>query len=139
MQSKYWIVLTANINGEKEFKSRQVFYLDTMKGKDLYLRTPYSRVEYESEEEKGLIKLGVEQVLEYFEFITIGFYIPRYKLHSFPLKLPSQRDHFFEVTVQEKEEFNIRFIQLFSEYLEGINVENYDYSSLIFELYNSKY
>ena len=56
VNNNYWIALTANIQGERGFQSRQVFYLDHAKEECFYLRSPYSEIEYEAESE-GLIKM----------------------------------------------------------------------------------
>ena len=62
----FWVAFTANISNEKDFKSRQVFYLDSSENNHFYLRSPFYDSKTQHLYDENLVKMGINQIVSYF-------------------------------------------------------------------------
>ena len=83
--------------------------------------------------------MSIDQIRQYFQFLTVGYIYPNYKTISIPFQSKKREDVFYELNIKQAEEINIRFSQFYEEYFQdAVSKSGYDYSPVFMELFNEK-
>ena len=126
-------------NNLTNFKSRQVFYLESIsEWRDYLIISPTSYNSgrpKDSNQRRGETSMREEDLFSHFEHVIVGFHKEGYTPVSEQVECDSHEEVLFELEVRQEEEVSIRFNQFFKGYLKEEERLNHQYSSVILELY----
>ena len=80
-----------------------------------------------------------QEILNSFEFMTVGYVLKNARLASLTHTCSRRRDSIYKLKVSSFDLVSIRFVQFYEEYLNSEEKELYKYSSVLMELYDEKF
>ena len=109
--------------------------------------SPYSSFHFESysyhsdravqypQQRRGEVRVKEEDIFTHFEYVVIGFHKEGYAPVSESVECASHEELLYELDVKQDQEVSIRFSQFYKGYLQEEERLNYQYSSVVLELY----